>query len=551
MLLHLSITNYAIIEKLEIDFNNGFTVITGETGAGKSILLGALSLILGQRVDTSVLNDKEKKCLVEGIFKISKENFTSFFNENDLDFEEETTIRREISTSGKSRAFINDTPVNLNVIKELAEQLINIHSQHQNLLVKDGNYQMAIIDSFANIQSNVEDYKKKYLHYVSKRNELEKLKNNEWNSKTDLDFLKFQASEIEALKLQLGEQTTIEEQLKLLNSVEDIKMVLHQATNLLVDKEESILVNLKQIIQSFSKINDLLPEYKTLYERLNSVSIELNDIAREVNLLNDNTNFDKENADYLNNRLSSIYSLEKKHRLSHSDELLSFLNELNYKIAQINSADDVILDLEKEVVKLESELRIIAKQLTETRKKIIPNLCQKITTNLKELGMPEATFNIQHQLNTELGMFGIDKIEFLFSANKGFNTVEIYKVASGGELSRLMLTLKSLLVKSKNLSTIIFDEIDTGVSGDIADKMGNMMKQMSEDIQILTITHLPQVAAKGQQHLKIYKTTNDNKTVTSLSILSPLEKVEEIAKMLSGKELTKAALENARNLISN
>lgn len=551
MLLHLSITNYAIIEKLEIDFNNGFTVITGETGAGKSILLGALSLILGQRVDTSVLNDKEKKCLVEGIFKISKENFTSFFNENDLDFEEETTIRREISTSGKSRAFINDTPVNLNVIKELAEQLINIHSQHQNLLVKDGNYQMAIIDSFANIQNYVEDYKKKYLHYVSKRNELEKLKNNDWNSKTDLDFLKFQASEIEALKLQLGEQTTIEEQLKLLNSVEDIKMVLHQATNLLVDKEESILVNLKQIIQSFSKINDLLPEYKTLYERLNSVSIELNDIAREVNLLNDNTNFDKENADYLNNRLSSIYSLEKKHRLSHSDELLSFLNELNYKIAQINSADDVILDLEKEVVKLESELRIIAKQLTETRKKIIPNLCQKITTNLKDLGMPEAIFNIQHQLNTELGMFGLDKIDFLFSANKGFNTVEIYKVASGGELSRLMLTLKSLLVKSKNLSTIIFDEIDTGVSGDIADKMGNMMKQMSEDIQILTITHLPQVAAKGQQHLKIYKTTNDNKTVTSLSILSPLEKVEEIAKMLSGKELTKAALENARNLISN
>lgn len=551
MLLHLSITNYAIIEKLEIDFNNGFTVITGETGAGKSILLGALSLILGQRVDTSVLNDKDKKCLVEGIFKISKENFTSFFNENDLDFEEETTIRREISTSGKSRAFINDTPVNLNVIKDLAEQLINIHSQHQNLLVKDGNYQMAIIDSFANIQSNVEDYKKKYLHYVSKRNELEKLKNNDWNSKTDLDFLKFQASEIEALKLQLGEQTTIEEQLKLLNSVEDIKMVLHQATNLLVDKEESILVNLKQIIQSFSKINDLLPEYKTLYERLNSVSIELNDIAREVNLLNDNTNFDKENADYLNNRLSSIYSLEKKHRLSHSDELLSFLNELNYKIAQINSADDVILDLEKEVVKLESELRIIAKQLTETRKKIIPNLCQKITTNLKELGMPEAIFNIQHQLNTELGMFGLDKIDFLFSANKGFNTVEIYKVASGGELSRLMLTLKSLLAKSKNLSTIIFDEIDTGVSGDIADKMGNMMKQMSEDIQILTITHLPQVAAKGQQHLKIYKTTNDNKTVTSLSILSPQEKVEEIAKMLSGKELTKAALENARNLISN
>lgn len=551
MILHLSITNYAIIEKLEIDFNEGFTVVTGETGAGKSILLGALSLILGQRVDTSVLNDKNKKCLVEGVFKISKKSFLTFFNKNDLDFEEESTIRREISTSGKSRAFINDTPVNLNVIKELAEQLINIHSQHQNLLVKDGNYQMAIIDSFASIHHEVEEYKKKYLLYISKKNELEKIKNKDWNSKTDLEFLNYQANEIAALKLQLGEQTNIEEQLKLLNSVEDIKMVLHQATNLLVDKEESILVNVKQVLQSFSKISDLLPEYQDVFERLNTVSIELNDITREINLLNDNTNFDKENADYLSTRLSSIYSLEKKHQLNHSDELLNLLKDLNHKITLITSADDIILDLEKELNTLESDLKILAKHLTDARKKVEPILIQSITNNLKELGMPEATFHIQHQLNNEFGMFGVDKIEFLFSANKGFNPVEIYKVASGGELSRLMLTLKSLLAKSKNLSTIIFDEIDTGVSGDIADKMGNMMKQMSDDIQIITITHLPQVAAKGQQHLKIYKTTNNNKTVTAISILSKQEKVEEIAKMLSGKELTKAALENARNLISN
>lgn len=551
MLLHLSINNYAIIEKLEIDFNKGFTVITGETGAGKSILLGALSLILGQRVDTTVLNDKEKKCVVEGVFKVSKDNFLSFFKENDIDFEEETTIRREISTAGKSRAFINDTPVNLNVIKELAEQLINIHSQHQNLLVKDGNYQLAVIDSFANIQTQVEDYKKKYVHFITKRNELVALKNKENNSKADLDFLRFQANEIEVLKLQQDEQTIIEEQLKLLNNAEDIKIVLHQAANLLVDKEDSMLVNIKQITQSFAKIADLSEEYRLIYERLMSLSIELTDISRDVSLLNDNTNFDKENAEYLNNRLSAIYSLEKKHQVNHSDELIDLLEKLNSEITKIDSIDDVILTLEKEVKGLEQDLKQLANQLSAKRKEILPVLTKNIKENLNELGMPEATFIIQQEIEKELTITGIDSIEFLFTANKGFKPVEIYKAASGGELSRLMLTIKSILAKSKNLSTIIFDEIDTGVSGDIADKMGDIMKQMAADIQIIAITHLPQVAAKGKQHFRIYKEIKNNKTITSLTDLSGEEKVQEIAKMLSGKELTKAALENARNLISN
>jgi DNA repair protein RecN (Recombination protein N) len=551
MLLHLSINNYAIIEKLEIDFNKGFTVITGETGAGKSILLGALSLILGQRVDTTVLNDKEKKCVVEGVFKVSKDNFLSFFKENDIDFEEETTIRREISTAGKSRAFINDTPVNLNVIKELAEQLINIHSQHQNLLVKDGNYQLAVIDSFANIQTQVEDYKKKYVHFITKRNELVALKNKENNSKADLDFLRFQANEIEVLKLQQDEQTIIEEQLKLLNNAEDIKIVLHQAANLLVDKEDSMLVNIKQITQSFAKITDLSEEYRLIYERLMSLSIELTDISRDVSLLNDNTNFDKENAEYLNNRLSAIYSLEKKHQVNHSDELIDLLEKLNSEITKIDSIDDVILTLEKEVKGLEQDLKQLANQLSAKRKEILPVLTKNIKENLNELGMPEATFIIQQEIEKELTITGIDSIEFLFTANKGFKPVEIYKAASGGELSRLMLTIKSILAKSKNLSTIIFDEIDTGVSGDIADKMGDIMKQMAANIQIIAITHLPQVAAKGKQHFRIYKEIKNNKTITSLTDLSGEEKVQEIAKMLSGKELTKAALENARNLISN
>jgi DNA repair protein RecN (Recombination protein N) len=551
MLLHLSINNYAIIEKLEIDFNKGFTVITGETGAGKSILLGALSLILGQRVDTSVLNDKEKKCVVEGVFKVSKDQFLSFFKENEVDFEEETTIRREISSAGKSRAFINDTPVNLNVIKELAEQLINIHSQHQNLLVKDGNYQLAVVDSFANIQTQVEEYRKSYVNYNNKKSELNTLKNKENNAKIDLDFLKFQANEIEVLKLQPEEQSSIEEQLKLLNNAEEIKIVLHQASSILVDREESMVANIKQISLSFSKIASLSLEYQLIYERLTSLSIELGDVSRDISLLNDNANFDKENAEYLNNRLSAIYSLEKKYQLNHSDELLSLLEKFKLEIAQVDSIDDVILGLEKEVKQLEQELRVLANQLSAKRKETIPLLTKNIKDSLKELGMPEATFIIQQELNTELTPTGIDSIEFLFTANKGFKPVEIHKAASGGELSRLMLTIKSILAKSKNLSTIIFDEIDTGVSGDIADKMGDIMKQMSTDIQIIAITHLPQVAAKGKQHFRIFKEIRNNKTITSLTDLSGEEKVQEIAKMLSGKELTKAALENARNLISN
>lgn len=312
-----------------------------------------------------------------------------------------------------------------------------------------------------------------------------------------------------------------------------------------------MLVNIKQITQSFAKIADLSEEYRLIYERLMSLSIELTDISRDVSLLNDNTNFDKENAEYLNNRLSAIYSLEKKHQVNHSDELIDLLEKLNSEITKIDSIDDVILTLEKEVKGLEQDLKQLANQLSAKRKEILPVLTKNIKENLNELGMPEATFIIQQEIEKELTITGIDSIEFLFTANKGFKPVEIYKAASGGELSRLMLTIKSILAKSKNLSTIIFDEIDTGVSGDIADKMGDIMKQMAADIQIIAITHLPQVAAKGKQHFRIYKEIKNNKTITSLTDLSGEEKVQEIAKMLSGKELTKAALENARNLISN
>ncbi|MGE0560772.1 MAG: DNA repair protein RecN [Flavobacteriales bacterium] len=551
MLLNLSISNYAIIEKLDLDFNSGFTVITGETGAGKSILLGALSLILGQRVDTSVLNDKEKKCVVEGVFKIDKRIFQDFFQENELDFEIETTIRREISSSGKSRAFINDTPVNLNVVKELAEQLINIHSQHQNLLVKNGNYQLTVVDSFSNLQQSILEYEDQYRLFLAQKNKLNELKNKENKAKADVDFLKFQVNEIEALKLREDEQKEIEEQLDLLNNAEEIKTTLHQASSLLLENEKSIVGDLKSILQSFSKIAHLSSDYQLMFERLNSLSIEINDLSREVSVLNDNVNFDNSEADYLNNRLNTIYSLEKKHHLTNSNELLALLLSLKQELIQIESIDEVIEDLGKEVAKKEKELIVLAKELSKHRKKNIPQLVNSIQHNLTELGMPDASFIIKQQLLTELSLTGIDKIDFLFSANKGFQPEEVHKVASGGELSRLMLTIKSILAKSNNLSTVIFDEIDTGVSGDIADKIGSIMKQMAKDIQIITITHLPQVAAKGNHHYKIFKELKGEKTNTDVVVLNYDEKINEIAKMLSGKELTKAALENAKNLISN
>lgn len=551
MLLHLSITNYAIIEKLEIDFNNGFTVVTGETGAGKSILLGALSLILGSRVDTAVLNDKEKKCVVEGIFKLTKTNYLDFFKENDLDFEEETTIRREISPLGKSRAFINDTPVNLNVVKDLAEQLINIHSQHQNLLVKNGNYQLTVVDSYAGIQPELDDYDVNYKIYQHKKNELVELKNKENNSKSELDFIKFQVNELEALKLQEDEQQLLEEQLDLLNNAEEIKSTLHQANSFLLEREENILRNIKIILQSFSKIAHLSNDYQIIYDRLNALLIELDDVAREISRFNDNVNFDNGNSEYLSNRLNNIYSLEKKHHVNHSNELLNLLTQFKQELAKIESIDDIILDLEKEVSVLENKLLIQAKDISNKRTKSIPKLTQSIQQNLLELGLPHSNFIIKQQIHNELKNIGIDKIEFLFSANKGFEPEEINKIASGGEISRVMLTIKSILAKSKNLSTVIFDEIDTGVSGDIADKMGNIMKQMSNDIQIITITHLPQVAAKGTHHYRIFKEVKGGKTITDIAILDKKGKVNEVAKMLSGKELTKAALENAKNLISN
>tara|TARA_R110001592_G_scaffold156341_2_gene386751 strand:- start:6873 stop:8528 length:1656 start_codon:yes stop_codon:yes gene_type:complete len=551
MLTHLYIANYAIIEELEVNFNNGFTVITGETGAGKSILLGALSLILGKRVDTSILNDASKKCVIEGSFKIQEAKYINFFKVNDLDFETETTIRREISVAGKSRAFINDTPVNLSLLKEFAELLFDIHSQHQTLQVKDVNFQIKVVDSFLEIAKEVNDYKVDYKKFTTLKRQYEKLVNQENTAKSDFDYIEFQANEIKTLHLQENEQLQLEEQLEIINNAEEIKQVLHSSVDAFNNTDTNILSTIKTIQSSFNKISHCAEEYKNIAERLNSILIEASDVAREIELINDNSDFDLENTNYINQRLNSIYSLEQKHHLSNSNELLNLLKELEERLAKINSFDDEIEKLKIELSSVEQGLMKKAKAISLKRVESFPKLAKQIIANLSELGMADASFEVKHNTCDEFNENGIDELTFLFSANKGFAPIELHKAASGGELSRLMLTIKSILSRTNEISTILFDEIDTGVSGDVADKMGSIMKEMSNSIQVIAITHLPQVASKGDDHFKIYKTTTKEKTITALKVLTKEERVEELAKMLSGKELTKAAIENAKNLIAN
>ncbi|TXB65823.1 DNA repair protein RecN [Vicingus serpentipes] len=551
MLSYLYIANYAIIEELKVDFNDGFTVITGETGAGKSILLGALSLILGKRVDTSVLNDKSKKCVIEGVFKIIEEKHASFFSLNDLDIDNETTVRREISPTGKSRAFINDTPVNLTVLKEFSELLIDIHSQHQTLQVKDVDFQLNVVDSYAELSNKVILYKKEFKKYIALKRAYENLVNQEKTAKSDVDYLTFQLNELLALSLKENEQEELEAQLEIINNSEEIKEVLQFSVEAFNNSDNNIVSTIKSIQQSFSKLSHCSEDYKNISERLNSTFIEVADIAREIELLNDNSDFDTDNAEYINLRLNSIYSLEQKHHLSNSNELIHLQETLKDKLAKINSFDEEIENHLKELELKEKELRDIAKQLSAKRVKSFAKLSKEILTNLSELGMAEASFEVRQTLSDKLNEHGLDEITFLFSANKGFSPIELHKAASGGELSRLMLTIKSILSKTTDISTILFDEIDTGVSGDVADKMGSIMKQMSSSMQVIAITHLPQVAAKGNHHYKISKKITNDKTITTLSVLSKEDRINELAKMLSGKELTKAARENAKNLISN
>ena len=551
MIKSLSIKNYALIDAIEIDFNSGFSIITGETGAGKSILMGALSLITGQRADTGVLKDNSKKCIVEGNFLMANYGLTKFFDDNELDYANETILRREISPAGKSRAFINDTPVTLSVLKDLSLQLIDIHSQHQNLNLNLSEFQLKVIDAYAGNNNLLEEYSKVFLEYTELKKQLEKLTTDAIQSKDDFDYLNFQFNELETVNLISGEQEELEEESKTLNNTEEIQRDLAIIHNSLSNENNAVLVNLKEAHQATVRIIPFFNKISQLEARINSAFIDLKDVAEEVEVILGGVEFDPARVEFVNSRLNLIYSLQQKHRLNSIDELLSFKEQLDNKLQNITSFDDRIADFNNKLKIINDKLSKLSDSLSRKRLKSLPKIEKNISEQLEQLGMPDAKFRIIHEKTKDFTQKGTDKINFLFTANKNIEAQNISKVASGGEISRLMLSIKLLLSKSIDLPTIIFDEIDTGVSGEIADKMGNIMKEMSKNMQVLNITHLPQVAAKGDTHYLVFKGENNNISTSGIKMLSGDERLQEIAKMLSGENITKEAVENAKVLLKN
>ena len=550
MLRNLQIQNYALIDELSIEFNQGLNIITGETGAGKSILLGALSLILGQRADANILKDKAKSCVIEGLFDISGYELQQFFLENDLDYYDNTIIRRQINESGKSRAFVNEIPVNLNVLKDLGDRLIDIHSQHESLLLGNSNFQLNVIDSFASTKNDLQNYQGLYKQFQQLKAELDQLELNATNSKKDLDYLQFQLNELNGAKLKADELQDLEAlQLKLTHASE-IKQALQTVIDLLLNETTSVSLMLKEAESNLKRIATFYPEAVDFEKRLGSCRIELKDISDVVNSSNDRVEVDPEQLEQVNSRLDMIYMLLQKHRTKTVDELILLRDELNAKVDFISNLDFNLDQKRKELGEVQKKLTSIAEKLSEKRKKSASAVEKNIIEMLIQLGIKHAGFKVDIQRLNDFQLMGLDKVTLLFTANKQIPLQELSKVASGGELSRLMLSLKSLMLKSSGLPTIIFDEIDTGVSGEIADKVGNIIYQMAAGMQVINITHLPQIASKGKTHFLVYKDNLSAKTTTNIKLLSSQERVIEIAKMLSGEKLTDAALSNAKELLS-
>ncbi len=549
MLRNLVVENYALISKLEIGFRKGLTIITGETGAGKSILLGALSLILGKRADTSVLYDKDKKCIVEGTFDISGYGLKDFFAAGNIDYDDELIIRREIAANGKSRAFVNDIPVNLELLTELGLKLIDIHSQHQNLNLADSIFQMKVLDSYARTQELLNTYRSNYSVYRDILRKHEQLTEEAERSKSDLDYLLFQYTQLEEAHLQEGEQEDLEFELEKLTHSEEIKNGLMNAASLLQGEGSSALQQIKDCSVAISRITRFLQGHENLASRIDSAYIELKDLAREIEILDSQLNHDPERLEQVNERLNLIYSLEKKHRVSTLPELITLRDQFREKIKEINSYDFNLGELEKQLTGARIVLKDSAAKLSQQRHEVAPSFGEQVIGLLHDVGIPSAGFTIRLETTDDFSLLGTDHIQFLFSANKNAPLQDIARVASGGEISRLMLCIKSLMSDSTGLPTVIFDEIDTGVSGDIAEKVGNIISRMAAKMQIINITHLPQVASKGEFHYLVYKTEEKDTTVTRMKLLNAGERQLEIAKMLSGEEITPAALENARALL--
>jgi DNA repair protein RecN (Recombination protein N) len=549
MLVKLFVQNYALIKELDVELENGLTIITGETGAGKSILLGALSLILGTRADSSVLLDKNEKCIVEGTFRIEEYELNEFFISNELDYEDVTILRREINPAGKSRAFINDTPVTVNLLKELGDRLIDIHSQHQTLMLNDNTFQLNLIDSFSGIANLKNKYSYTYLNYRKLKKEYSIVKEKADKNRADLEYYQFQFNQLEEARLNMDEQVELETEQELLGHTEEIKLALSSSSNLFFAEGLSILSMLREVKANIGRIRSFLPDGESLLSRTESSLIELDDLAAEIEKLAISIEADPQRLEQVNNRLDTIYSLIQKHRVNNLNELINKKEEIKEFIKSIVSGDERLIELEGLLEKEVNTLKIISEEMSGKRKSVLPDIESRITELLKQLGIPNAKFRISLTQLRDFTPTGIDQADFLFSANKQIAPENLAKIASGGELSRVMLSLKSLLTRNNNMPTIIFDEIDAGVSGEVADKVGQILSGMGKYMQVINITHLPQVASRGTRHYHVYKDDTDNSTFTRVKLLSHEERILEVARLLSGSEITETAMKNARELL--
>ncbi|MES2448530.1 MAG: DNA repair protein RecN [Bacteroidota bacterium] len=549
MLQKLSIRNYALIDNLEIEFDQGLNIITGETGAGKSIILGALSLILGQRAESKYFFNQDKKCVIEGSFLLADEQQKPLFETNDLDFQAETLLRREISADGKSRAFINDTPVNLSILKQIGEKLIDIHSQHATQEINNPEFQLLIIDSLANHESLLANYRAGFKKLKQDQSLLKTLISKADEARAKQDYEQFLFNELEQANLKEGEQEDLEQELEKLTHAEGIKRSLLMATSLLTENEISATSILKEASIQLQNIEKFDSEINVLFERLRSSMIEIKDIADETSLIESKTLHSAERLSIIQQRLDVLYTLQQKHRVANNNELLQVQQKLEDSLAQLISSDEQIEVLTEEIEQLVIYLTKQAQELSVNRKKSIKVVEIATAKTLQRVGMPNAKLHFVQETITELNKDGLDYTQMLFSANAGQAPAPVNKVASGGELSRLMLAIKSLLAKHTSLPTLIFDEIDTGISGETALKVGEVIADLGNDMQILSITHLPQIAAKGNSHYFVYKNEANNKTTTGIRKLSADERVAVIAEMLSGKNPGASALQNAKELL--
>lgn len=553
MLQSLYIQNYALIDTLDICFDTGFSVITGETGAGKSIILGAIGLLLGQRADSKAIKNGANRCIVEARFNISEYRMEAFFEENDLEYDKnECILRRELLASGKSRAFINDVPTSLTQMKELGEKLIDVHSQHQNLLLNKEGFQLGVIDLVAQNEKVLLDYRKLYSSYKECCRKLEETIEEAEKNKADEDYVRFQLEQLKEAKLYEGEQEELEQEAELLSHAEEIKAGLYKVNETFSSEEQGILPILKEALNTLRGLNSIYPATEELSERLENCYIELKDIELEIDRHNESIEFNPERLEIVNERLNLIYSLQQKHRVKTVNELLEIREAYQTRLNAITSSEDLIAELTEEKEKLSKQVVKLAAELTKQRKSAAKEIEKQMQSRLIPLGMPNIQFKVELTPDKEPDANGMDKVAFLFSANKNSALQNVATVASGGEIARVMLSIKALIAGTMNLPTIIFDEIDTGVSGEIAEKMACIMQEMGQNgRQVISITHLPQIASLGSVHYKVYKKDNETETTSHIRKLTEEERVEEIAHMLSGSTLTEAAINNAKALLKH